>query len=147
MTAEEAMRTKPGDRALAIAEIGEIIHTLRAARGPVLKTEILTESFGALPALASGYLVRIVTGDLRIGLKEGLLEDAIARAFDQDPPRSGRRTCSSADIGRTALLAREGRLFEAELTLFQPVRCMLASPGARQRRGLGAARRKRSRLD
>ena len=128
MTAEEAMRTKPGDRALAIAEIGEIIHKLRTARGPVLKAEILAGAFAALPPLASGYLVRIVTGDLRIGLKEGLLEDAIAKAFDQDPAAVREAHMLLGDIGRTALLAREGRLFEAELTLFQPVRCMLASP-------------------
>jgi DNA ligase 1 len=128
MTAEEAMRTKPGGRALTIAEIGEIIHTLRAARGPVLKTEILSGAFGALPPAASGYLVRIVTGDLRIGLKEGLLEEAIARAFDQEFAAVREAHMLLGDIGRTALLAREGRLFEAELTLFQPVRCMLASP-------------------
>ena len=45
--------------------------------------------------MASGYLVRILTGDLRIGLKEGLLEDAIAEAFDTTLTRFARRTCSS----------------------------------------------------
>jgi DNA ligase-1 len=130
MTAEEAMRVKPGNRALAIAEIREIIDKLRAARGPVLKTEILTDAFTKLPATGSGYLVRIVTGDLRIGLKEGLLEDAIARAFDQDSAAVREAHMLLGDIGSTALLAREGRLSEAELTLFQPVRCMLASPEA-----------------
>jgi DNA ligase-1 len=128
MTAEEAMRAKPGSRALAIAEIGQIIHKLRAARGPVLKTEILAGAFAALPPAASGYLVRIVTGDLRIGLKEGLLEDAIAKAFDQESAAVREAHMLLGDIGRTAVLAREGRLSEAELTLFQPVRCMLASP-------------------
>jgi DNA ligase-1 len=128
MSTEEVMRAKPGTCALALVDIGEIIDRLRAARGPVLKTEILADAFTRLPAAASGYLVRIVTGDLRIGLKEGLLEDAIAKAFDQDSYALREAHMLLGDIGRTALLAREGRLSEAELALFQPVRCMLASP-------------------
>jgi DNA ligase-1 len=128
ITAEEVMRAKPGNCALALVDIAEIIDKLRAARGPVLKTEILSAALARLPAAASGYLVRIVTGDLRIGLKEGLLEDAVAKAFDQDSYALREAHMLLGDIGRTALLAREGRLSEAELTLFQPVRCMLASP-------------------
>lgn len=128
MTTAEAMQAKPGSRALAITEIGEIIERLRAARGPVLKTELLANALMAIPAAGSGYLIRILTGDLRIGLKEGLLEDAIARAFDQDPASLREAHMLLGDIGRAAQLARDGRLSDAELTLFQPVRCMLASP-------------------
>jgi DNA ligase 1 len=128
LTAEEAMRSRPGNCTLAITEMGEIIGKLRAARGLVLKTEILAETFARIPAIASGYLVRILTGDLRIGLKEGLLEDAIAKAFGHDPGAVREAHMLLGDIGQTALLAREGRLTDAELTLFQPVRFMLASP-------------------
>jgi DNA ligase 1 len=128
MTAAEAMRARPGNRALPLNELGAILERLRAARGPVLKTEILTTIIGQIPALAAGYLVRILTGDLRIGLKEGLLEDAIAQAFDQDASTVREAHMLLGDIGRAALLARGDRLAEAELTLFQPVRCMLASP-------------------
>ncbi|MGB8463489.1 MAG: ATP-dependent DNA ligase [Terrimicrobiaceae bacterium] len=126
--AAETMRAKPGNGALALTEVGQIIEHLRAARGPLLKTEILADALAKIPAEASGYVVRILTGDLRIGLKEGLLEDAIAQAFDQDPAALRDAHMLLGDIGRTALLARGDRLSEAELTLFQPVRCMLASP-------------------
>jgi ATP-dependent DNA ligase I len=128
LTAEEAMRARPGRRALPLSEVGKMIGHLRAARGPLLKTEILTSVLGQIPAPAAGYLVRILTGDLRIGLKEGLLEDAIAGAFDQDIRDLREAHMLLGDIGRAAVLARQGRLDEAELTLFQPVRCMLASP-------------------
>ena len=106
-TTEEAMHAKPGTRALTITELGEIIDKLRAARGPVLKTEILAQALAEMPATAAGYLVRILTGDLRIGLKEGLLEDAIAKAFNQDPAALRDAHMLLGDIGRTALLARE----------------------------------------
>jgi DNA ligase-1 len=127
-TTEEAMRANAGTRVLTISELAKIIDKLRAARGPVLKTEILTQALAEIPAAAAGYLVRILTGDLRIGLKEGLLEEAIAKAFDQQPAALRDAHMLLGNIGQTALLAKENRLSEAELTLFQPVRFMLASP-------------------
>jgi ATP-dependent DNA ligase I len=128
MTAAEVMRAKPGTRALPLRELGNILERLREARGPVLKTEILTGMLREIPALAAGYLVRILTGDLRIGLKEGLLEDAIAEAFDREIVALREAHMLLGDIGHVALLARRNRLEDAELTLFQPIRCMLASP-------------------
>lgn len=128
ITAAEVMRMKPGTRAIPLRELGETLERLRAARGPLLKTEILTGVLAEIPAPAAGYLVRILTGDLRIGLKEGLLEDAIAAAFNQEPDILREAHMLLGNIGRAALLARQNRLEEAELTLFQPVRCMLASP-------------------
>jgi len=128
LTTEEAMRHRPGREALPLAEVRQVFERLREARGPVLKTEILTETLRRLPALAGGYLVRIVTGDLRIGLKEGLLEEAIARAGEVEAAPLREATMLLGDIGRAAFLARHHRLDEAELTVFQPVKSMLASP-------------------
>ena len=81
MSAAEAMRARAGQSRPADDRNRRAIDRLRAVRGPVLKAEILSEIFGQIPAAASGYLVRILTGDFRIGLKEGLLEDAIAQGF------------------------------------------------------------------
>jgi ATP-dependent DNA ligase I len=128
LTAAEAMRAKPGSRSLPLSEVGELFARLREARGPVLKTEILTGVLKEMPAPAAGYLIRILTGDLRIGLKEGLLEDAIAAAFEREIVAVREAHMLLGDIGQVALLARQNRLEDAELTLFQPVRCMLASP-------------------
>ena len=128
LTAAEVMRAKPGSRSLPLPEVGEIFARLRDARGPVLKTEILTGVLKEMPAPAAGYLVRILTGDLRIGLKEGLLEDAISAAFDREIGAVREAHMLLGNIGQVALLARQNRLEDAELTLFQPVRCMLASP-------------------
>ena len=75
-------------------------------------------------------VVKVISGDLRIGLREGHLEAAIAAAFDQplaDVQWAGMLT---GDIGHTAELARDDRLDDAELTLFRPLKSMLASPVA-----------------
>lgn len=101
---------------------------LHHARGPLVKTELLQERLARLDPLAGSYLVRILTGDLRIGLREGLVEDAVAAAFHAPTDDVREANMLLGDIGRTALLASRGALAEASLTLFRPIKCMLASP-------------------
>ncbi|HET9682007.1 MAG TPA: hypothetical protein VFP19_08205, partial [Candidatus Limnocylindrales bacterium] len=73
-------------------------------------------------------VIRVISGELRIGLREGLVEAAIARAFDRDLDDVKRAGMLTGDIGRTAELARSGQLASAELALFHPLKFMLASP-------------------
>jgi len=128
LTATEALAHHPGEGNPAIGEIHSLLLDLHAARGPIAKTEILTEAFRRMPPIMGGYLVRILTGDLRIGLKEGLVEEAVAAAFEVDAADVREAAMLLGDIGRAATLASEKRLEQAELTIFQPIKCMLASP-------------------
>ena len=79
------------------------------------------------PVTAAG-IMRVLGGELRIGLREGLLEAAIAKAFDRPLEAVKRAGMLTGDVGRTALLAREDRLSSAAMTLFHPLKLMLASP-------------------
>ncbi|MER3460639.1 MAG: hypothetical protein C4303_05730 [candidate division GAL15 bacterium] len=72
------------------------------------------------------YLVRVLTGDLRIGLKEGLLQEAVAQAFGTSPGAVRRADLLTSDLGEVALLARRGQLPGAYLRYFRPFRFMLA---------------------
>lgn len=128
LTTTEAIGHRAGQEAIPLEEILSIFEALRAARGPHLKADILTNLLLRLPALAAGYFVRILTGDLRIGLKEGLVEEAAAKAFEVEPQAFREASMLLGDTGSAAVLARHHRLDEAELVLFQPVKCMLASP-------------------
>ena len=67
-------------------------------------------------------------GELRIGLREGLLEAAIAQAFERPLDAVKWAGMLSGDIGRLATLARDDSLDQAEMTLFHPLKFMLASP-------------------
>ena len=71
---------------------------------------------------------RSCRGELRIGLREGLLEAALAKAFDRPLDAVKRAGMLTGDIGLTAVLAREDRLGDAAMTLFHPLKFMLASP-------------------
>jgi len=72
--------------------------------------------------------VKIMTGDLRIGLKESLVEEAIGRAYGATLPEVQRANMLMGDIGETLKLAAENRLGDAKMRLFHPLGFMLASP-------------------
>ena len=74
------------------------------------------------------YVIKIITGDLRIGLKENTVEEAIARAFDRPIDAVRRANMVLGDIGETAVLAKRGELDKIALGLFRPVKFMLATP-------------------
>src|SRR6476646_7589462 len=92
------------------------------------KGALLQDCLSALGALEASYFVRILTGDLRIGLKEGLVEEAIARAFDVTAAEVRQANLLLGNIGETARLAQENKLATASLTPFRPIKFMLASP-------------------
>ncbi|MES2707793.1 MAG: ATP-dependent DNA ligase [Verrucomicrobiota bacterium] len=119
-------RTEP--RPWTLEEVQHLFDRLRLARGPSGKTALLTDAFRRLSARSGEYVVKILTGDTRLGLKEGLLEDAIAEAFAQPAEAVREAHMLSGDLGETARRARDGTLAATAMRLFQPVRVMLASP-------------------
>ncbi len=118
-------RTVPDS--FSILESAELFQNLWRARGPIAKAKLLAERFSALSALEGQYVVKILTGDLRIGLREGLVEEAIVKAFSVSLEEVRRANMLLGDIGRTALLALRQELQSAGLELFRPIKCMLAT--------------------
>ncbi len=78
--------------------------------------------------LVATYVVKIVTGDLRVGLREGLVLDAIARAFDAGPAEIRRALMASGDVGAVALAAKRGALHDVRVGFGTPIGFMLATP-------------------
>lgn len=102
---------------------------IAAARGPTAKAIFLRELFSQLSALEAKYVVKIITGDLRIGLKESLVEEAIAKAYG-NLKEVQRANMLLGDIGETLRLTADGRvsLNQVRMRLFHPLGFMLASP-------------------
>jgi DNA ligase 1 len=78
--------------------------------------------------LVATYVIKIVTGDLRVGLREGLVHDAIARAFHADPAAVRRGAMACGDVGAVALAAKHGVLAELRVDYGTPIGFMLATP-------------------
>jgi DNA ligase 1 len=114
-------RPRPSDIQLIFREIA-------AARGPAAKGILVRKLLSEVSPLEAKYIVKIMTGDLRIGLKESLVEEAIARGFGESLKEVQRANMLLGDIGETLRLAAEDKLAEAKMRLFHPIGFMLASP-------------------
>jgi len=113
---------------LDLPGLGGFFESLAGTSGSLARIELLAGRLRTLHPAEGETVVRLLTGDLRIGLKEGLLEEAVARAFDADPEQVRSAHMLTGDLGETARLAREQRLETAGLHPFVPVKVMLASP-------------------
>jgi DNA ligase-1 len=112
----------------SLVEVAATFAAIEAASGPARKAELLASLLARSDPKTARGIVRILSGELRIGLREGLVEAALAKAFDRPLDQVKRAGMLTGDIGRTAALARAGRLDGAELALFHPLKFMLASP-------------------
>ncbi len=113
---------------LTLAETESLLAHLSATRGKKAKTLLLTAAFARATPLEAKYLVKLLSGDLRIGLREGLVEDAIARAFKKPLADVSLANMLRGDIGEAAVRARAGDLQNVEMRLFHPLKSMLATP-------------------
>jgi DNA ligase-1 len=142
-----------GGRPRPPSEVQRIFREIAAARGPAAKGHLVRQLLAEATPLEAKYIIKIMTGDLRIGLKESLVEEAIAKAYarevggdaslatdlqaqpepDATRPAGKLKAVQRAnmllgDIGETLRLAAESRLDEAKMRLFHPIGFMLASP-------------------
>jgi DNA ligase 1 len=115
---------------LNLLQVESKFRDIARARGPTAKSVLLRELLAGVGPLETKYLIKIMTGDLRIGLKESLVEEAIAKAYGVILPQVQRANMLLGDIGETLRYASEGRLGEAKMRLFHPIGFMLASPAA-----------------
>jgi DNA ligase-1 len=127
-SAFEILDGQTAPQPFSIRESRELFENLHRARGPNAKAKLLQNRLSILSPREGEYVVKILTGDLRIGLREGLVEEAITKAFDVPLEEVREANMLSGDIGQTALLASRKELHRAELSLFRPIKCMLATP-------------------
>jgi DNA ligase-1 len=126
--AEEILREHPVTSSLSLSQIAEVYASLAQQRRAAAKEALLEHTFQRLSALEAKYFIKIATGELRIGLKESLVEEAIAKAFDQTLPAVQRANMLLGDITDVLRLAVANQLTSVSLQLFRPISVMLASP-------------------
>jgi DNA ligase-1 len=111
-----------------LPEVAATFAAVESASGPAAKAALLRDLLARSdPATAKG-IVKVLGRELRIGLREGLVEAAIAKAFDRPLDAVKWAGMLTGDVGRLAELARDDQLADAELALFHPLKFMLASP-------------------
>ncbi len=131
LAAEIIKETKrPSNPTITLAETESLIARLSETRGIKNKTALLAAVLHHASPLEAKYIVKLLAGDLRIGLREGLVEDAIARVFNQPLADVAYANMLLGDIGETATRARVGDLRDVNMRLFHPIKFMLATPAA-----------------
>jgi DNA ligase-1 len=76
----------------------------------------------------AAYVTKIIFGDLRTGVQDGVLLSAIAEAFGRSLASVQRCQFLTGDVDEVAILAREDALDVAQFRLFHPIQFMLATP-------------------
>jgi DNA ligase-1 len=104
--------------ALALAETGSRSEKLRA----------LSDAFTKCSPMEARYLARAVLGEMRVGAKEGIVEDAIAKAFGRSLADVRRAAGLVTDVGLLAKLAADDQLALARIVVGRPLGFMLATP-------------------
>jgi DNA ligase-1 len=125
---QRAGHAPPPDEAPTLPEVAATFGAIQTAAGAAAKARLLHDLLARADPPTAKAIVKVLGGELRIGLREGLVEAAIALAFDrpiEDVKWAGMLT---GDMGRLVELARDDLLGDAELALFHPLKFMLASP-------------------
>jgi DNA ligase-1 len=94
-----------------------------AARRAVVKSLLLRAS-----PLEGKYIVKALTGEMRTGLVQGLLEEAVAKAFSVPRDTAAKAYMLIGDPGSFAKAAAQGGLADLRIEPFRPVNFMLAEP-------------------
>jgi DNA ligase-1 len=120
-------RTPP---ALTIADVDRAFRAMSEAPSAEARVTEMTRLYARATPDEARYIGRVAARELRIGLREGLLEEAIAAAFERPIEDVRRALMLVGEPGEAAVLARDDALATAALHLGRPIRFMLATPVA-----------------
>ena len=113
---------------LSLQQAETHFETLRKTRLTQVKVDLLTSIFQTHAAPALKFFVKTITGNLRIGLQEKMVEEAIAQATSQPADAVRAANNRGGNLSVVALSARANTLESIVATLFHPLDFMLAQP-------------------
>jgi DNA ligase-1 len=124
------------ERTLSISEARRVLEAIAETAGSgsrEKKERLITTLLSQASPVEAKYLVKIFIGEMRTGLHEGLMEQAVAKAFEVPLATVQKASMAMGDIGEVAALAKTGgkdTLANVGFRLFRPVKLMLAQTAA-----------------
>lgn len=126
--AQELLQARSVLPTLGLVDVGDAFAAIAAAGKPAAKQRLVMELLQKATPLEAKYLIKIVLGDMRTGIKVSLVEEAIATAYAASIAQVRTARMLNGNLPEVLALAATGRLAEARMKLFHPLGFMLASP-------------------
>lgn len=113
---------------LTLAEVADIFAGMAVAKTTAIRRALVEDLLRRATPLEAKYLLKLMLGDMRIGVKQSLVEEAIATVANVPVEAVRRAVMLEADLAGAVKRAFAGTLAEARMRLFHPLGFMLASP-------------------
>ncbi len=113
---------------IPLAEIATIFAAMATAPTTAIRAALVGDLLRRASALEAKYLLKLMLGDMRIGVKQSLVEEAIAVAASAEVGAVRHAMMLEADLAGAVRRAFSGTLDQARMRLFHPLGFMLASP-------------------
>jgi len=117
-----------GDGSLTLVDVGDAFAGMATAKTTAIRAALVEGLLRRATPLEAKYLLKLMLGDMRIGVKQSLVEEAIAAAAGVAASDVRHAVMLEADLGSAAVRAFAGTLDAAKMRLFHPLGFMLASP-------------------
>lgn len=121
---------------LSVLEVYEYLRKIADLQGKgsrSQKEQVFRELVSHVDAIEAKYIIKSMLGEMRHGVSEGIMLDGIAQASGAPEELVRRAHMFLGDLGKVASIALtegEEALGNVTLTLFQPLRPMLAQPAS-----------------
>lgn len=125
------------ESALILDDVEKAFESIAATGRPQIKLQFITELLSRSTPLEAKYLIKLALGDMRTGVRQSLIEEAIAEAYSANIASVRRAVMLSGDLGDVVKMAASGTLDQAQMKLFHSLGFMLASPVASVEEALG----------
>jgi DNA ligase-1 len=123
---------------LTLEEMAEAFAAMAVAKTTAARAALVEGLLRRSTPLEAKYLLKLMSGDMRIGVKQSLVEEAIAVAASEPMSENPGHPVSVAAVRHAVMLEADlavavrrafaGTLDEARMRLFHPLGFMLASP-------------------
>jgi DNA ligase-1 len=113
---------------LTLADVVDAFAGMAVAKTTAIRAALVEGMLRRATPLEAKYLLKLMLGDMRIGVKQSLVEEAIAAAAAAPVEAVRRAVMLEADLAGAVRRAFAGTLGEARMRLFHPLGFMLASP-------------------
>ena len=126
--AQELLPARSDAGTLLLPEVADAFADIANASKAAAKQQITRGLLERATPLEAKYLIKIILGDMRTGIKVSLVEEAIAAAYGAPIGEVRHARMLNGNLPEVLELAATGRLLEARMKLFHPLGFMLASP-------------------